>query len=694
MNVERLRRIVHRSPRYLAGRVVGSLERRARRPWSILYPRLLTERALLASLGARDVDDLWSELASRPFFIAASTRRETARRFQQAYPDQQDAIVRSAETILNHEFDLLGSGPCLLGQRLPWHTDFKTGRRWTLEYFADIEYNELDKPSDVKVPWELSRCQHFCRLGQAYWLTGDEKYAREFVAEIEDWIAANPFARGVNWACAMDVALRAVSWIWGFHFLGASEACRDRAFRSRFLRLLFLHGAFVSAHLEKADLNGNHYLADGVGLVFLGCFFARSRAGARWLSLGRAIVEGEILTQTMADGVDFEQSTAYHRLVLEAFLTSYLLLRLNGKEPPNTCWNRLERMCEFVAAYTKPDGRAPLIGDADDGRIQILAVQDTNDHRYLLSSAAILFERADLKRAAGRCWQETFWLLGERACERFRELSSAGSPDAAAPSSAAFSESGFYVLRTAHAHLIVDCGEVGFGGRGGHGHNDILSFELFLNGFNIITDCGAYLYTASREWRNLFRSTAFHNTVQVDDEELNRFIAPNALWQLRYDAKPIEAAIERGEHADCFRGGHSGYERLPDPVTHTRQIAVERERPIVFVCDRIAGRGQHRLVWRFHFDPAVHAEMDGPDIRLSAGDAGAAGSPTAWLMPGEGASVFTQSIEDCWVSPSYGVKVPAKVAVWQGTATVPLEATFVIAAQRLPFEDRGCVRFC
>ena len=50
-------------------------------------------------------------------------------------------------------------------------TDFKTGREWPLEYCTDIDYNELDRPTDVKVPWELSRCQHFTRFGQAYWLT-------------------------------------------------------------------------------------------------------------------------------------------------------------------------------------------------------------------------------------------------------------------------------------------------------------------------------------------------------------------------------------------------------------------------------------------------------------------------------------------------------------------------------------------
>src|SRR6266566_3397428 len=109
-----------------------------------------------------------------------------------------------------------------------------------------------------------------------------------------------------------------------------------------------------------------------------------------------------------------------------------------------------------------------------------------------------------------------------------------------------------------------------------HGDNDILSFELFMNGCNFVTDCGAYLYTASREWRNLFRSTAFHNGVQVDDEEVNRFIGPDALWQLRYDAVPAGATLTRDKDSDAFRGGHRGYQRLMPPVSHMREVVVDK----------------------------------------------------------------------------------------------------------------------
>ena len=262
----RLGRVVRRGPRYLVWRAAESARRRARRPWSYLYPRLLTDRALLAALGADDIDRLWEALASQAFFISSSEKTKVAERFVHEYPDAAAPLTQAADAVMRHEFDLLGSGPRQLGTPLPWHTDFKTGRQWPLAYCTDIEYNELDRPSDVKVPWELSRCQHFTRLGQAYWITGDERYAAEFVTETSDWIAANPFSHGVNWACAMDVALRAVSWIWGFIFQRLARAptpvpapLPPRAVSSRSLH---------RQASRRKDLNGNHYLATASGWYF------------------------------------------------------------------------------------------------------------------------------------------------------------------------------------------------------------------------------------------------------------------------------------------------------------------------------------------------------------------------------------------------------------------------------------------
>jgi hypothetical protein len=673
---QRGRRALGLPPRYVAHRLYEESLRSTRRPWSHVRPSLLTEGRLLRLARCPSVDALWERQLGEPFFFDPGRRAEIVESFRRRFPDAAGEIARRAERVLDHEFDLLGSGPRALGSPLPWHEDFKTGKRWTNQYWRTIEYNELDQPSDVKVPWELSRCQHFTTLGQAYWLTGDEKYAREYVAEITDWLQANPWAHSVNWACAMDVALRAMSWIWGFYFFGRSQACADPAFRFALLKALYLHGEFVADNVERANINGNHYLTDGVGLVFLGTFFREWADGPGWLRAGREIVVPEIFNQVYEDGVDFEMSTAYHRLVFEGFCASYVLLRHAAAPPPAEAWQRLERMCEFVQAYVKPDGSIPLIGDADDGRMQQLGIQSISEHRYLLSTGAVLFSRSDFKASATRFWDETFWLLGPESAAAFDALPEVPLPQ----QSRAFPHGGYYVLRSPDAHAMVDCGEVGMRGHGGHGHNDILSFELFLNGINVVSDCGSYLYTASREWRNHFRSTAFHNVVQVDREEANRFVSPDHLWTMHYDARPVDPQWWTSDDVDLFAGGHSGYERLPQAVQVRRLVALDRRAPRVLVIDTIEGAGAHHLHWRFHLDPRVVVERRDGDVCLRHRDR------EVWLMPVDGDSVV--EIVPGWVSPSYGVKHPTSTVSCVAETALPVTRTWLFAERLLPQPER------
>src|SRR5687768_16789158 len=186
-------KVMTKPPSHTLRRVGDEVRRVAWRPWARIHPRVLTDARLLGLTSASSIDGLWRELSGAPFYLHATDSERWSTSFRRRYPGADAAIVKGAGRILRHEFDLLGSGLCAVGEQLPWHTDFKTGREWPLQYSPDIEFSELDRPTYVKVPWELSRCQHFPLLGQAYWLTGDERYAQEYVAEISDWIARNPW---------------------------------------------------------------------------------------------------------------------------------------------------------------------------------------------------------------------------------------------------------------------------------------------------------------------------------------------------------------------------------------------------------------------------------------------------------------------------------------------------------------------
>jgi uncharacterized heparinase superfamily protein len=217
-------------------------------------------------------------------------------------------------------------------------------------------------------------------------------------------------------------------------------------------------------------------------------------------------------------------------------------------------------------------------------------------------------------------------------------------------------------------------------GRGGHGHNDITSFELFLNGVNVVSDCGAYLYTASREWRNKFRSTAFHNVAQVEDEELNRFVGEDALWQLMDDAHPTTVDWQSSGSGGYFRGGHDGYARLTPPATSMREVLVEPDRPRVVLRDRVDGSRPRQVTWRIHLDPAVTAEVVDQDCRLRGGGG------EVWMLA-DVDDRRERRLERGWVSPSYGVRHETSVIViTDGRALSTLVCVF--AESRLPAEER------
>jgi len=157
----------------------------------------------------------------------------------------------------------------------------------------------------------------------------------------------------------------------------------------------------------------------------LGILFQETKEGKKWLETGLNALKEEMQFQVYPDGSDFEGSISYHRLVTELFLSTTLLCLKNGISFPQWYMSRLEKMIEFVMYYTKPDGKAPQIGDNDDGRLHILSNYgdwDRLDHRYLLSIGAVLFKRRDFKIAAGEFHEEAFWLLGEEGLISYNDI--------------------------------------------------------------------------------------------------------------------------------------------------------------------------------------------------------------------------------------------------------------------------------
>jgi hypothetical protein len=631
------------------------------------------------------------------FFRHGQHRAAATLLWEFTYRTSSMGTIEDAKEICKHTFQLLGSDKTSIGRKIPWHTDFKSGYSWPLKPYWDMlpidpidSITDMKSKYDVKIPYELSRFQHLPTLGKAYRLSGDEKYAREFIDEINDWIESNPYPYGINWTCSMDIAIRVVNWLWGFYFFKDSLKITDQ-FLVKFLQSLLAHGKHIEKNLERTSrgaelvnrvlvhgrlnldtlraawkgINTNHYLADIIGLVYLGILFPEFKDAKKWRDFGIKKLISGMRNQIYSDGVDYEGSISYHRLVTELFLAATLLCLNNNIVFPGWYMERLERMIEFVMYYTKPDGAAPQLGDNDDGRLQILSNYgnwDRLDHRYLLSIGAVLFDRTDFKQAAGKFHEEAFWLLGEDGLKKFNEL-----PDQKLPvNSKAFVEGGFYIMRRDSLYMIVDCVTHNRRASSGHKHNSLLSFELFAYDKTFILDPGAYIYTADKEMRNLFRSTKYHNTVVVDGEEQNR-IDKNELFKVEPDASIRVSKWESTPEYDILIAEHDGYGRLKNPVIHQREIFFNKTKGFWVVRDTLNGEGYHHYDLYFHFAP-IEIEFD-KDLPLAIKTKADGANLAIIPLDREGVSV---EVTKGWVSYRYGVKVEAPIVKYSKKGIAPI----------------------
>jgi hypothetical protein len=279
---------------------------------------------------------------------------------------------------------------------------------------------------------------------------------------------------------------------------------------------------------------------------------------------------------------------------------------------PDWYRGRLNLMLEFVTSYTRTDGLAPQIGDADDGRFLPLddyAKADHRDHSHV-------FEQA-------------------------------GRTHTASKESQAYPAGGYYVIRAGELYAAIRCGDTGMAGLGGHSHNDQLSFELSYGRESLVIDPGAYLYTPDPDARNLFRSTAMHSTLKVGGAEQNE-LRRDALFALP-DRTRSETLVWKANHDHAvFEGRHHGYGVLDPPALHQRRVEVDGGTSTVRIRDVIKSDGVQQLAWSFPLAPCRVYVAEGravaefPSCRLEIE------CPEADVELGDG-----------WLSPSYGVRVPA-----------------------------------
>ncbi|HXF38394.1 MAG TPA: alginate lyase family protein [Blastocatellia bacterium] len=603
-----------------------------------------------------------------PFFSSLSNREKMCEIIKQGFPADRQALLDSAESAIAGRFDLLGLNDLSFGDPIDWHLDPTTGKRAPLVHWSKIDYLDSNIAGDKKVIWELNRHAHFVTLGQAYWLTGDERFAEAFITQASAWMDSNPPKLGINWASSLELSFRVIAWIWALHLFSDSDRLNS-GFTSRFFKYLIAQGRHIESYLSRYFSPNTHLTGEALGLFYLGAALPELGRARRWRDLGLKILLEQLPIHIRPDGTYFEQSSYYHRYTADFYTHLIALARSARIELPDEVEARLSLALNHLMWITRPDGTTPLYGDDDGGRLIKLASRAPADFRDTLATGAALFGRSDWKHVAGEASIETLWLLGPDGLSRNNQVASREPVE----TSRAFTDGGFFVMRDGWSRqssfALIDCGPHGTAGCG-HAHADSLAFEFAANGKTWLVDPGTFTYTGDAKLRDEFRATEAHNTVTVDGQPQSIPAGPFAWKQV---ARSHAREFITDKAFDYFEGSHDGYMRLDDPVSHSRSILFVKQAddsalpPMLIVRDVFDACDDHRYALRYHTAPGSVASVS--NNQFNATDT----SGNDLLIRAFGSRELKPQIEDGWVSRCYGQREPAPAALFEAEGKGPQE---------------------
>lgn len=393
--------------------------------------------------------------------------------------------------------------------------------------------------------FNLHYLEYLLPLAAAYQKERDAAYYTCFRELCRKWIQDNQEGTGDGWH-PYTISLRLTNlWICMDGFGAVFE--KDHVFAQELKDSMYAQ----YVHLQKKQelhLLGNHYF-ENLKTVLLGSLYFRE---ANIYHRYKRKLQKELQEQILSDGVHYERSLMYHKIILEDLMRVAKAVR-----QPDPCFygeltDILQKMADALWSLERDMGRTLLFNDAGDN---VAKPMDS-----LLDGLGAEFEIFPKQE-------------GQRA----------------------FPDAGYYCLGNDRIRLVLDAGEIAPPYMSGHGHCDGLSFELSLNGKPLFVNSGTGQYQGPL--RSYFRSTRAHNTVVVDGEE------QSMCWGEHRVGKRMRAV-----------SGALGHDWVGGKLTactgkrHARRIGLRED--LVVVRDRIKGHGAGYL----HLAPEYVYRLQGQSV--------------------------------------------------------------------------------
>ena len=309
--------------------------------------------------------------------------------------------------------------------------------------------------------------EYLFAIAKEYQKEAETKYLQKIKEYILCWIKCNPIGSNKYAWDPYSVSLRLSNWI-DLYMLLREEFGRDRGFICIFLGSLYEQYVYLINHIEN-HLLANHLFENLRTIVIASVFFNEKDVCA----ISTKHLLNQCKEQFFCDGVHYERSPMYQKLLLEDLLRVENALEFDGNKNDEIRMY-INKVLDVSFSFEKGMERLPLFNDC-----------------------------------------------GKNISKSLDALVCASNKLGISPKKKkSFSDGGYYIFefgKEGEWRLLVDAGQPGPDFSPGHSHCEIMSFELFYKGFPVIVNCGTFAYQSEK--REFFKSTKAHNTVQVDAVE-------------------------------------------------------------------------------------------------------------------------------------------------------------------------------
>ena len=474
---------------------------------------------------------------------------------------------------------------------------FIFNHKWDMEvcktpvkFENEIIWNKIPFKDEEWV-FMLNRHKFWTFLAKAYHLTKNEKYINAFINQINSWIDNVDINNLEFKDCSrtIEMGLRCINWIKTLEIFEIDYKFNDELKNKIYNSLKEQCDILIKVYDDFRTLS-NWGVLQNCGLITFSFYFKLTDTDYFKIPLER--LEHQCKIQILPDGIHWEQSPMYQNEVLNCLLETAVQFKKHDLEIPAFIKENIKKIGMANLLMKKPNHHQPMQGDSDD-----------TDLRDIITRCSAILEDEELKFGGfSEIDFESIWELDEKSIKKYPYLKTKAPKNV----SVALKNSGNYYLRNSFEengnYLWFYCGSIG----SGHGHAELLHFDLSYNGEDFFIDSGRYTYVEGNPTRIELKNCYSHNTVIVDD---NLFTEFNGSWGIKKSPLILNSYYDFNNEYDYVDGGHLGYLNLSSPVISFRKIFYLKP-DLWIITDEFSANNSHTFKQFFNFDTNINISFE------------------------------------------------------------------------------------